>query len=128
MVPPTKRAISSHRLSTQIVGNWQGRLGVWEEAWHPAASKAGREDEFQRSAGGFRRDCLDDLRTHDLRHSFTSFAAEAGASLQLIGKALGHTQMRTTERYAHLRDGPLHALVSEIGERVKGAKKVPTVK
>ena len=66
---------------------------------------------------------LDDLRIHDLRHSFASFAAEAGASLQLIGKALGHTQMRTTERYAHLRDDPLHALVNEIGERVQAAKK-----
>ncbi|MFN9935234.1 MAG: tyrosine-type recombinase/integrase, partial [Hyphomonadaceae bacterium] len=32
---------------------------------------------------------LEDLRIHDLRHSFASFAAEAGASLQLIGKALG---------------------------------------
>ncbi|MFY7759626.1 tyrosine-type recombinase/integrase [Aquidulcibacter sp.] len=70
---------------------------------------------------------LDDLRIHDLRHSFASFAAEAGASLQLIGKALGHTQMRTTERYAHLRDDPLQALVNEIGERVKAAKKVPAV-
>lgn len=70
---------------------------------------------------------LDDLRIHDLRHSFASFAAEAGASLQLIGKALGHTQMRTTERYAHLRDDPLHALVNEIGERVKAAKMVPSV-
>ena len=70
---------------------------------------------------------LDDLRIHDLRHSFASFAAEAGASLQLIGKALGHTQMRTTERYAHLRDDPLNALVNEIGERVKGAKRVPLV-
>ena len=67
---------------------------------------------------------LDDLRIHDLRHSFASFAAEAGASLQLIGKALGHTQMRTTERYAHLRDDPLHALVNEIGERVKAGGKV----
>ena len=66
---------------------------------------------------------LDDLRIHDLRHSFPSFAAEAGASLQLIGKALGHTQMRTTERYAHLRDDPLNALVNEIGERVKAGGK-----
>ena len=71
---------------------------------------------------------LDDLRIHDLRHSFASFAAEAGASLQLIGKALGHTQMRTTERYAHLRDDPLHALVNEIGERVKAAKNLPMAK
>ncbi|MCZ8195753.1 MAG: tyrosine-type recombinase/integrase [Hyphomonadaceae bacterium] len=71
---------------------------------------------------------LEDLRIHDLRHSFASFAAEAGASLQLIGKALGHTQMRTTERYAHLRDDPLNALVNEIGERVKAGTKAAAAK
>ncbi|MFN9148315.1 MAG: tyrosine-type recombinase/integrase, partial [Hyphomonadaceae bacterium] len=60
---------------------------------------------------------LPDLRLHDLRHSFASFAAEAGASLQLIGKALGHTQIKTTERYAHLRDDPLQAMVDLVGER-----------
>jgi integrase len=64
---------------------------------------------------------LEDLRIHDLRHSFASFAAESGASLQLIGKALGHTQIRTTERYAHLRDDPLQAMVDLIGERVTAA-------
>ncbi len=53
----------------------------------------------------------------DLRHSFASFAAEAGASLQFIGKALGHTQIKTTERYAHLRDDPLQAMVDLVGER-----------
>lgn len=44
----------------------------------------------------------------DLRHSF---AAEAGASLQLIGKALVHTQIKTTERNTHLRYDPLQAMV-----------------
>jgi integrase len=71
---------------------------------------------------------LKDLRIHDLRHSFASFAADAGASLQLIGKALGHSQTRTTERYAHLRDDPLHAMVNQIGERVKAANKSSAAK
>jgi hypothetical protein len=31
--------------------------------------------------------------------------------------------MRTTERYAHLRDDPLHAMVNQIGERVGKAGK-----
>lgn len=70
---------------------------------------------------------LRDLRLHDLRHSFASFAAEAGASLQLIGKALGHTQIRTTERYAHLRDDPLQAMVDLIGERFEGVGKKKVV-
>eukprot|EP01038_Epipyxis_sp_PR26KG_P018243 gene18243-25666_t len=72
---------------------------------------------------------LPDLRLHDLRHSFASFAAEAGASLQLIGKALGHTQIKTTERYAHLRDDPLQAMVDLVGERFENMvrKKVEVV-
>ncbi len=59
---------------------------------------------------------LGNVRIHDLRHSFASFAAANGASLFLIGKALGHSQSQTTERYAHLRDDPLHALAAGVGE------------
>ncbi len=61
---------------------------------------------------------LGDVRIHDLRHSFASFAAANGASLFLIGKALGHSQSQTTERYAHLRDDPLHALAAGVGEAI----------
>src|SRR5262249_11742996 len=47
---------------------------------------------------------LPDVRMHDLRHSFASFAVDAGLSLPVIGGLLGHTQAATTKRYAHLRD------------------------
>ena len=51
------------------------------------------------------------LRIHDLRHSAASFLLADGASLVLIGKALGHANARTTERYAHLAsDAPARAL------------------
>lgn len=49
---------------------------------------------------------LDDVRIHDLRHSFASVAAAGGMSLPLIGSLLGHTQAQTTQRYAHLADDP----------------------
>ena len=45
---------------------------------------------------------LDDVRIHDLRHSFASRALALGESLPMIGKLLGHTRMQTTARYAHL--------------------------
>jgi integrase len=45
---------------------------------------------------------LEDVRLHDLRHSFASVAASGGLSLPMIGRLLGHTQAATTERYAHL--------------------------
>lgn len=67
---------------------------------------------------------LPDLRIHDLRHSFASFAASAGESLMVIGKLLGHTQPQTTARYAHLAPDP----VSDTADRVTaliGAALVP---
>ena len=45
---------------------------------------------------------LDDVRIHDLRHSFASRALALGESLPMIGKLLGHRQVQTTARYAHL--------------------------
>ena len=57
---------------------------------------------------------LDDVRIHDLRHSFASRALALGESLPMIGKLLGHTKIQTTARYAHLaRDS-----VSESAARV----------
>jgi integrase len=50
---------------------------------------------------------LDDVRLHDLRHSFASTLASSGASLLLIGKLLGHKSVRSTERYSHLLDDPV---------------------
>lgn len=60
---------------------------------------------------------LPGVRIHDLRHSFASFALADGASLALIGKALGHASSRTTERYAQLSDDPLRAMTERMGER-----------
>ena len=39
-----------------------------------------------------------DVRIHDLRHSFAAFLVSSGASLEMIGKLLGHTQPSTTQR------------------------------
>lgn len=47
---------------------------------------------------------LDDVRFHDLRHSFASALADQGESLPLIGSLLGHKDVSTTQRYAHLVD------------------------
>lgn len=47
---------------------------------------------------------LNDVRIHDLRHSFASFAAAQGQPLLVIGKLLGHKNPATTQRYVHLTD------------------------
>ena len=45
---------------------------------------------------------LSDVRMHDLRHSFASFLINSGRSLYEVQNLLGHSQVATTQRYAHL--------------------------
>jgi len=51
------------------------------------------------------------LRFHDLRHSFASWLLAAGGDLQLVREALGHRDIQTTARYAHLVDGRREAVI-----------------
>ena len=60
-------------------------------------------------------------RIYDLRHTFASIGAGGGLSLQLLGKLLGHTLSRTTERYAHLADDPLKEAANKIGTVIAGS-------
>ncbi len=64
---------------------------------------------------------LEDVRIHDLRHSFASFAAAGGLSLPMIGRLLGHTQSATTQRYAHLAADPIRAANDLLGDRIAAA-------
>ena len=62
---------------------------------------------------------IPDVRIHDLRHTFASLLVSGGASLEMIGKLLGHSQMQTTQRYAHLMDSPLRAGVGAVASAFK---------
>ncbi|RAX58936.1 hypothetical protein CCZ01_01725 [Helicobacter monodelphidis] len=61
---------------------------------------------------------LSDVRIHDLRHSFASFLVNGGKSLYEVQKILGHTQLKTTQRYAHLSQDTLLKAVDFIGAQV----------
>lgn len=50
---------------------------------------------------------LEDVRLHDLRHSYASVPAASGESLLVVRSLLGHKRLATTERYAHLGDDPV---------------------
>jgi integrase len=64
-----------------------------------------------------------DARLYDLRHTFASVGAGGGLSLPIIGRLLGHTQPRTTQRYAHLADDPLREAAEKITKVITGAGK-----
>ena len=52
---------------------------------------------------------LADVRMHDLRHSFASLLINSGRTLYEVQHILGHTQVKTTQRYAHLSQDTLLA-------------------
>lgn len=58
---------------------------------------------------------LPDVRPHDLRHSFASVMVAGGASLPVIGALLGHRDVKTTARYAHLSTDPLRVAADQVG-------------
>ena len=66
---------------------------------------------------------LTEVRIYDLRHTFAATGAGGGLSLPLIGRLLGHTQHRTTMRYAHLADDPLRDAAEKIASAITKAGK-----
>jgi len=62
---------------------------------------------------------LTDVRLHDLRHTFASHAAINKETLPMIGRLLGHANVQTTARYAHLDDEHLLEAAQLIGERTQ---------
>jgi integrase len=73
-------------------------------AWNSARCKAG----------------LQDVRLHDLRHSFASLLINAGRTLYEVQHLLGHTQVKTTQRYAHLSQDTLLAAANTATRALQG--------
>lgn len=61
---------------------------------------------------------LEDVRLHDLRHTFASVAVMNGMSLPIVGALLGHSKPQTTARYAHLAADPLREAAELIGNKI----------
>lgn len=89
-----------------IVGELEGQhLTDLQRPWRRIRKRAG----------------LQDVRIHDLRHTFASLAVSGGMSLPMVGKLLGHTQVQTTARYAHLADDPVREAAEHVGAQLADA-------
>ena len=76
---------------------------------HISSSRAGRFWTSIRAEAG-----LSDVRLHDLRHTYASFAVMQGENILTVGRLLGHNDPATTLKYTHLADG----MVAEAAETV----------
>ncbi len=63
---------------------------------------------------------LDDVRLHDLRHTFASHAVMHGTPLPVVARLLGHSQATMTLRYAHTGDRETEAAAERIGGVISG--------
>jgi integrase len=66
---------------------------------------------------------MENLRLHDLRHSFASVGAMSGMGLGMVGKLLGHASPVTTARYSHFADDPLRRASEQIAGTIAAAIK-----
>jgi integrase len=118
--PPWQR----HR-KRATVRLWARREGAPEAALVTGLEdKRSREPTYDECLAGAKEQDLDlssglvDARIHDLRHSFASGAVALGESLPMIGKLLGHTQVQTTARYAHLAADPVKAAAERVSSSI----------
>ena len=112
VVPLSAAAVSVLAALSRVSGNpWVipgakpgGRLSNLNDHWLRIRVRAG----------------LEDVRIHDLRHSFASRALALGESLPTIGRLLGHGQVATTARYAHLARDAVKASASRVSDSIAG--------
>ena len=70
---------------------------------------------------------LTSVRIHDLRHTYASNAVSGRMPIQMVGKLLGHTQLQTTMRYAHLADDPVNRAAEENASALDAAMSMNTL-
>jgi integrase len=100
------KAISLNASAVALLAGWPRLSGTAPaQDWlFPKADNSGPIEPPKRAwAKVTKRAGLDGLRMHDLRHTFASWAIGRGEGLPVIAKLLGHANVASTARYAHLQ-------------------------
>lgn len=84
-----------------------------------AGSKSGHVEDFHRPWYALlKRAGIEDMRIHDLRRTFGSYQAITGASLHIIGKALGDKTSAATRVYSRLTMDPIRDSIQRAADKM----------
>ena len=123
LLPDSKTGAKTVYLSTAAVSVIKGLKRAKDNPYVLPGYRSGKP--FLSIRRPWKRICaaanLQNLRLHDLRHSFASIGANGGLSLPMIGALLGHAQLATTARYAHLAASPIQEAAELVGNRLAAA-------
>ena len=122
-LPDSKSGKKTVHLGTPAVECLQTAQRIHGNPWVitgtlPGKSLSDMQPFWQRTRA---RAGLKDVRIHDLRHTFASTAVASGQGLPMIGKLLGHTQVQTTARYAHLAADPVRCAADTVATSLREA-------
>ena len=83
----------------------EGHLINLQKPWRRIKAKAG----------------IDDVRMHDLRHTYASVAVMSGIDPFLLKEIMGHKNLQTTLRYSHFADEAVQQAAGSVASRLAGA-------
>jgi integrase len=110
--PPAVELVEQLRKRKKPNGTWmfpgqrRGPITTLAHPWKYVRERAGLEVT---------------ARIYDLRHSVASHAVGAGLGLFIVGKLLGHSSARSTERYSHLATDVLQDAADRVGSVIGAA-------
>ena len=73
---------------------------------------------YQSFTSACKRAGIEGFRFHDLRHTAASYLAQAGANTFRVAQFLGHRDLSTVQRYAHLSEEELHNSAKLVANKI----------
>lgn len=126
-IPQTKTGRHEVPLTVEAVKVLKQRLedrGDSEYVFPGRHERGHLQDPMRQWREILKRAGIENLRLHDLRRSLGSWEAATGASLQVIGRTLGHTRPETTQIYSRLEQAPVRAAMETATAAILAATQV----
>lgn len=87
-----------------------------------------RESARYSFAKGLEKAAIENFRWHDLRHTAATWLRQAGTAIEVVQRVLGHQDVETTMRYAHVADEEVQEAVRRLPALGTGTSKIVSIK